>query len=534
MKTNSSQPPLEGSRWNALGMFGCSLIFGVLLTLNSHAQVQNYPPLFESAPPAPPEVKSELLPVPSSAVLSNALRHRRVLLHKEMFRAVPPGESLRMLLPLFEDTEYFARVTSSASIGNSFQSWRGQLEGHVNGEFSAVYSSNALYMSISDGRGRDFAVQSTPDGGIQVIEHTPGLQGNCGEEFQAAPRPTPRQPTAGDAPPPNETTPNPPGSPYSHIDLLILYTTNARLAAGSTEAMHAKVWKFVNDSNKYYSKSGTRIVLRLAGLEETPYDDSSQNLTNHLHHLENLNDHEMDEVETRRNAWGADLVCLLVNGSANSDQTIGIAGGTHWASVVEWTQDTTVMAHEIGHNLGCHHEATEIIDYPSYSHGYKHTERWDVLGDTYRETRVTIMYSSFSNSTKTGFFSNPDIIWKFTGNNCGGSDSFCVDRDLPLGDAYSADNARFLREYRANTATNRLALFYVDPAAPVGGDATERQPETNLPLIFTGYIPAAEIRADQSPTIRLAPGRHPTALRVTRKSRLQKWGDAGGPARIGL
>jgi hypothetical protein len=258
------------------------------------------------------------------------------------------------------------------------------------------------------------------------------------------------------------------------------------------------------------------------------YDDSSENLTDHITNLTTTNNGAasiVDAVLARREANGADFACLLVYGRANSGSTIGIAFG-RWGSVVEVTQDSSTFAHELGHSFGCAHQRDPAV-LTSYNHGFSHTEAWDLEFGFVMETRDTIMYSTFTASQRTDYFSNPNIDYLFTGNDCGG---FCANRWRALGDA-SANNARYLRENRYAAAALHPPRLYVRATAN-DGNATSLSPENDLPEVYSEWHPLTQGDTTQSATVRLAPGSYPAPIRVTQKSRLERWG-LSGQIRIG-
>ncbi len=474
------------------------------------AQLAEAPALFE--PPTTGFMEAAIAPLDSSA-----LRIRSLVVNTQLFTTLPPGQTRRVRLPLFADRDYTAVVTEQEGAGTPFFGWRGRLEGYVNGHFSAVLHDGALVMQITDGRGGEFQIRPVPGGGHQVAEPWPGVQGVCGSVGPPAPALAVGK-DAGKHPPANLS----PSWVNTHADVLILYTPNARNAAGGHANIQAKARQFVADSNWRFGRSGTHTYLRLVGVEEIAYDDSAQDLSLHLTRLGIGNDGYMDDAFARRDAVGADLVCLLPNGRANSGSTLGIAYVGGWAGVVEWSLDTLVFTHEIGHNLGCEHEDGQT----SYNRGYSHTESWNVVIGTVMEQRVTVMYSGFNPGTRTDYFSSPGINFTFTGNDCGG---VCGNVDRPLGIANVADNARWLNENRATTATNRQAIFYGNSAGGAG-EATASDPANNLPFIYNAWFPATEVNPAQSATIRLAAGNYPSGARLDKKIRLENWG--GGNARI--
>ena len=136
------------------------------------------------------------------------------------------------------------------------------------------------------------------------------------------------------------------------------------------------------------------------------------------------------------------------------------------------------------------------------------------------------MNSAFNPSQRTDYFSSPGINYTFTGTSCDG----LGDAVHPLGVTDQSENVRYLRDVRFDTAERTLPLFYV---ATWGGDSlevgrgTSLYPENDLPDIYNEWIPKSELLSFQNAVVRIWQGNYPTPGRVSRKSRLENWGNAG-------
>jgi peptidyl-Asp metalloendopeptidase len=230
------------------------------------------------------------------------------------------------------------------------------------------------------------------------------------------------------------------GSP--EIDLLVLYTPASRDAGGGGQGMQSLIDLAIANTNAAYANSGVSQRVRLAGSALVNYTESG-NVNTDLNRLTNAGDGYMDEVHGLRNTHGADLVTLLVNtgngaGVAWIMQSPSSSFQSNAFSVVrhQYAASVYVLAHELGHNMGCAHEPGngEAGAY-SYSRAY--------AGDSYR----TVMYSTSSSQT-IPYFSGPSATYngQATGTN-------------------SQNNARALNETASIVAGFRQPAFTVSPSS---------------------------------------------------------------------
>lgn len=195
------------------------------------------------------------------------------------------------------------------------------------------------------------------------------------------------------------------------VDLLVVYTPQARNAAGGTNAIAGQIRSAVASTNQAFVNSRIAASIRLVGAEEVAYNESRA-LETDLERLRNRSDGYMDSVHSLRDKYGADLVSLFVSdgdyaglgyklisandpGRAELGYTVVLAP---YAGAPEY-----VLAHELGHNFGATHdrENSEGPGFASYAYGYRFT----VGNTTYRD----IM--SYDPGVLIPYFSNPDVTY---------------------------------------------------------------------------------------------------------------------------
>ena len=154
------------------------------------------------------------------------------------------------------------------------------------------------------------------------------------------------------------------------VDVLVLWTPNAREIAGGEAQMRTRIDLAVAWANDAYARSGAQLRLNLVGAEEVDYveeevipgEPRGRASNQDLARLRNPSDGVMDEAHERRVALGADLVSLFTGGGG-----AGIAQLPGPFSVVGSYQrgDTydvaEVFTHELGHNMGLAHDRYELF-----------------------------------------------------------------------------------------------------------------------------------------------------------------------------
>ena len=224
------------------------------------------------------------------------------------------------------------------------------------------------------------------------------------------------------------------GAPVT-LDLLLLYTkgileslplttTAARVAAIQSTFDNA-----VAEANSDLARSGISAQLRLVKVAAVDYDESLSEYAkvnaDALKALRLPADGKMDEIHALRDAVGADLVSLAVVPRDNTSSGIGYLLATPASvdmgdalindqfgfSIVQYhaLTGTSLLAHELGHNLGAQHDRENSKDNTgalttgafSYSYGYR------FFGRDGRQYRTIMAYAP---GTRVHYFSNPDLV----------------------------------------------------------------------------------------------------------------------------
>ena len=229
------------------------------------------------------------------------------------------------------------------------------------------------------------------------------------------------------------------------IQLLSVYTTAAKTAAGGTAQIEATIQAAVDSANAVFVNSQVNAHYTLVGTAEVSYAEAGNM-------LDDLNWVQADAgVAALRDQYGADLVSMIVNnggaycglGFAMRTPGPGFANLAFQVTARSCAVGNLTFAHEHGHNLGMEHDPANGVlpQYASYPWSFGH------FGNgSYR----TVM--SYNNQCTAGcapipYFSNPNLSYQ----------------GMPLGLADQRDNAR-----TANATASIVANFRA-PANAVPG-----------------------------------------------------------------
>ena len=388
-----------------------------------------------------------------------------------------------VLLPLGTGETLRARVKNTQIHSDVSTGWSGTIDGVEHGWFSVVQYEDAFHAIIGVGELGKFELRASgqsTDAGLPIynlikIDESKFL--GCATNDIANPQPqrgiqpvdVSASPRTHSGPTTDTHTHNPGGPAFivddgSVIDVMIVYTAEARTGWGGTANIMALAQNCIDTSNIAYANSQMTPLhqLNLVHAEEVNYNESGSASTD-IFALQDDSDGLMDNVHPLRNTYGADLVAMLVD----SFNACGVGFLAPYDEQYGFTVTDTGCAvgnlsfpHEIGHNMGCHHDRDNAGSAPfSYAYGW----RWN--GNNGTQYRSIMAYSPGS---RQPYFSNPDVSFQ----------------GAPTGVANSEDNARVHEQTRLSVAKFRDSVGSPDCVADTNNDGMLS------PADFTAWIAA--------------------------------------------
>ena len=362
-----------------------------------------------------------------------------------------PTRPRTLVLNMFDDVEFTGLVEHIEPTASGHALWGG-LEGVELGTMALVVNGSVVVGTVRT----PYAVYSIRTGGdgTYVIRQI--------DESSLPPLGEPLE----DALPPRDSTAESDDVSQddgSVIDVMVVYTPLAKLREGGRTAIEALIDLFVVETNQAYANSGVVHRIRLVLRDEVAYKEAVKflevgNSGIDLGRLRDDSDGYMDHVHKKRNQYAADLVHLVV-GRGNVCGLATTVGGDEsqgFALTVSGCGGL-VFAHELGHNMGLHHDRY-VVEYPGRrsNYGYVNQRMFEPDAPESAHWRTIMAYSD--QCSEVGDFSCPRVQYFSNPEKTHNGDPMGVPVDHPsTGVDGPADAVGTLNNRREITANFRRA-----------------------------------------------------------------------------
>jgi len=316
-------------------------------------------------------------------------------------------QTLLIPLNLFDGTQYMAQITKvSKSSATATTIWSGTIVGMPHSHVSIASTNGVLAGSIRTDNGQFFKIVYSGND-THMIQEIDEL--NVPSEIE------PLTPTVS-------STDTPATAAISSaaidsgdiIDIMVVYTPAARLAAGGQAAIESIINSSVATMNTTFLNSSIATQVRLVHAEEIVYSRGETGLTTGfgtaLDDLTYKTDGYMDTVHALRDTYHADMVQLLFDNSSS--------GGLAWImapasasfesyafSVVHYSfADGWAFDHEFGHNMGMAHDRLNAGSPGTYTYSYGYqspTDAWHSI----------MAYNCVGDCPRIDYWANPAVVY---------------------------------------------------------------------------------------------------------------------------
>jgi hypothetical protein len=408
-----------------------------------------HPGLFHSMPaPAGP------VPSPAKMLRTGYVQFDRTLLDGFPGRFKHPGSDPGFKLNLFDDvqTEWTVDRIRMRSKGG-WVAW-GSIPGQDGGRVVMAYRNGILQADVWVPGHSKFEVRYFHDGLHRISETNPAPGQVLLDGGAEAPGPTGAEWVASQGVPtfyPQAVQSGCPNSQSLKVSqIMVLYTALAAENAGGAEALETLIDMDWAGMNMAFYNSGVTAEMELVATQPVTYAETGDVITD----LGNLtNPAYFPQLGTWMATYGANYVSLFV-GSAATTTGGGIVAGVGqlpgFATVCYYPYADVAFPHEVGHNMGCHHDR-QTDGVPS-GNGFNYGYRFASGGTTF----ITIMAYQPGNWILN--YSNPAV--NFMGQPTG----------IDPASSTAADNALEINQNFPNTPyTGAYPLPTVQISSPLAG-----------------------------------------------------------------
>jgi peptidyl-Asp metalloendopeptidase len=198
----------------------------------------------------------------------------------------------------------------------------------------------------------------------------------------------------------------------SLVDIMVLYTAEARAAAGSTADIESRIRLAIAETNQAFTNSGVAMQLRLVYTGEAA-PSAGQAANNSYLSLVTSN----GAIRTLRDQYGADMVSVWVSGPGSGGGVVGIGWVMNRPSTTFQSAAFNVeelnfanapyysFGHEVGHNLGGSHDRANSSAPGAFSYAY------GLQQPSGRFVSMMAYTGNCAGCSRIPYYSNPEVTY---------------------------------------------------------------------------------------------------------------------------
>ncbi len=302
-------------------------------------------------------------------------------------------------LNLFSDLAFDSQIISSEATPTGGRLLKGLISGSSYSEVTLVYQDNALSGGVAF-NDQYYKIMTDENGTLTISQIN---QQGYPQDL------APIEPAIDLAGVSAETSNPEQQDSANEIDVMVVYTAQARLAVGGTSAMQNLINLAMSETNTGFANSQVNHRFILVHTAEFNYPEADYYTM--LSDLQDANGDALDPVHALRNNYSADLVIMLVANTQYcglaylmSNPDVGFSSYAFSVVSINCASGYYSFAHEAGHNMGSQHNRENASQQGAFNYSYGFYNQ----GASFR----TIMaYNCPGGCTRVNHWSNPNITY---------------------------------------------------------------------------------------------------------------------------